>query len=148
MSISRRLTKHLTTFLPLSTIVCGVVASISCLDANAGGMGGMGGGGRGGGRGGGKNYVPPDDAPKVNPFASDSPPTVGVQARLDALEKWILGKPSKGSLETRAQHLEKKLVPYEHNLASLDIEKRVDNLWAIESKANANVITTPRLNDQ
>jgi hypothetical protein len=84
----------------------------------------------------------------VNPFAPDSQPTVGVKARIDALEKFVLGKTTKNSLEVRAQHLEKKLVPYEHNLASLDIEKRVDNLWGIMDKANVNVVTTPRLNEQ
>lgn len=111
-------------------------------------MGGIG-GGRGGGRGGGgKQYVPPDPESKVNPFAPDAKPTVGAQARLDALEKWVNGKVTKGSLESRAQHLEKKLVPYEHNLASMDIEKRVGNLWTIVAKANENVVTTPRLNEQ
>jgi hypothetical protein len=143
MSISRRLSTSMT----LSMLVINAMVWGCCFDANAGGMGGGRGGG-GGGKGGGKNYVPPDEAPKVNPFAPDSPPTIGVQARLDTLEKFVLGKTTKSSLETRAEHLEKKLVPYEHNLASLNIEKRVDNLWAIMAKANVNVVTTLRLNER
>jgi len=108
MSISRRLIA--------SMLVLHLVAWGCSLNARAGGMGGMGSmggmvGGRGrGGNGNNKNYVPPDEAPKVNPFASDSLPTIGVQARLDALEKFVLGKTTKNSLEVRAQHLEKKLV--------------------------------------
>jgi hypothetical protein len=142
MSISRRLL--------ISMIVLNVVTWSCSLNLSAGAFGGM--GGTGGGRGSAnhwtKNYVPPDEAPKTNPFAPESPPTIGVQARLDALEKFVLGKTTKSSLETRAQHLEKKLVPYEHDLASWDIDRRVENLWVIVAKANFNVVTTPRLNEQ
>lgn len=135
MSISRRLIA--------SMFVLYMVAWGCCLNSDAGGMGGM-----GGGRSGGKNYVPPDVAPKVNPFAPDSPPTIGVQSRLDAPEKFVLGKTTKNLLEVRAQHVEKKLVPYEHNLATWDINKRVDNLWTIVTRANVNVVTTSRLNER
>ena len=124
-----------------------VVASCFFNEAIAGGMGGggRGGGGRGGG---GKQNVPPDAEPKKNPFAPGAAPVVGVQARLDAIEKWIDGKVTKGSMDHRAQHLERRLVPYEHNLESMDMEKRVENLWTIVAKGNANVVTTPRLNEQ
>ncbi|MDR3612168.1 MAG: hypothetical protein P4L53_01290 [Candidatus Obscuribacterales bacterium] len=71
MSTSCRLSTSMT----VSILVVNAMFWGYCSDAIAGGMGGMGvgrSGGGGGGKGWGKNYVPPDEAPKVNPFTADS----------------------------------------------------------------------------
>jgi hypothetical protein len=98
--------------------------------------------GMGGGRGGGgKNKqqatssAGPDE--RVNPFAPDADPVVGVEARTTAMEKFIFGRAeTKLKIDARVQRLEKKLIPYEHHAERQTMNKRVDRLWSVLAAAN------------
>jgi hypothetical protein len=78
-------------------------------------------------------------APVANssPFAADAPQIYGMENKVAAIEKFVLGKEhSELPIEERVTHVEKKLVPYEHNQAGKDIGVRVDHLWSILAAAN------------
>ncbi|PWT94268.1 MAG: hypothetical protein C5B53_13525 [Candidatus Melainabacteria bacterium] len=83
----------------------------------------------------------PDDslkvAPPVNPFAPGNQMASGSAQRTTIMETSVFGRafPNR-PLEERVQRLEKKLVPYEHNLAKNNLPTRVDHLWSILSAAN------------
>ncbi len=87
----------------------------------------------------GNNYEP--DKPKstdvANPFLSSSTPTKGMENKTAVMERFVFGS-EKASLPIaeRVQHLEKKLVPYEHHKGDEDLNARVDHLWSILSAAN------------
>ncbi len=81
----------------------------------------------------------PSRGPVANssPFAADAPPIYGTENKVAAIEKFVLGKEhSELPLEERIAHVEKKLVPYEHNQAGKDVSARVDHLWSILAAAN------------
>jgi hypothetical protein len=72
-----------------------------------------------------------------NPFAPGAEPVAGAENRIAAIEKFVFGKEhSELPLGERVQHVEKKLVPYEHHDAAQDLTLRVDHLWSILAAAN------------
>ncbi|MBS1954262.1 MAG: hypothetical protein JST89_08750 [Cyanobacteria bacterium SZAS-4] len=75
----------------------------------------------------------PPSAPK-NPFVDG---VTGTDRRLSAIEEFIYGHNyATRSAQDRLERLEKRLVPYEHNLAQKDVTFRVNNLWNILNVAN------------
>jgi hypothetical protein len=73
----------------------------------------------------------------ISPFSPDAPKIYGTDAKVAAIEKFVLGKEhSELPLEERVAHVEKKLVPYEHHQAGQDVGVRVDHLWSILAAAN------------
>ncbi len=77
-----------------------------------------------------------DDAPKapVNPFISG---VSGTDQRLSAIEEFVYGHNyATRPAQDRLERLEKRLVPYEHNLAQKDVTNRVNNLWNLLNVAN------------
>jgi hypothetical protein len=83
----------------------------------------------------------PDDSPvaptHLNPFAPGNQVASGSAQRTTIMESAVFGRsfPNR-PLEERVQRLEKKLIPYEHNLAKNNLPTRVDHLWSILSAAN------------
>ncbi len=76
---------------------------------------------------------PAPSAP-VNPFVAG---VTGTDQRLSAMEEFVYGHNYVNRpLQDRLARLEKRLVPYEHNLAQKDVATRVNNLWSILSVAN------------
>jgi hypothetical protein len=76
-------------------------------------------------------------APPASPFAPGAPQVVGNESRLAVIEKMVLGKEhAELQITERVEHLEKKLVPWEHNNAGKDLSARVDHLWSILAVAN------------
>lgn len=72
-----------------------------------------------------------------SPFAAGGPQVVGNENRLAVIEKMVLGKEhAELPMPERVEHLEKKLVPWEHNNAGKEMTARVDHLWSILSAAN------------
>ncbi|HEY9717494.1 MAG TPA: hypothetical protein V6C69_08495 [Trichormus sp.] len=106
------------------------------------GMGGAGpgiGNPSGIGYGVGNTYEP--DAPKstdvANPFLSSATPTKGLENKTSVMERFVFGSEHGNQpIAERVQHLEKKLVPYEHHKGDDDLNARVDHLWSILSAAN------------
>jgi hypothetical protein len=105
--------------------------------------------GSGGGFGGFGGFAPPmsmmndnssdtsDDTPKppVNPFIDGN--VTGTDQRLSAIEEFTYGHNyATRPVQDRLARLEKRLVPYEHNLTAKDVPTRVNNLWSILSVAN------------
>lgn len=77
-----------------------------------------------------------DDPPKapVNPFVDG---VTGTDQRLSAIEEFVYGHNyATRPVQDRLERLEKRLVPYEHNLAQKDVTSRVNNLWNILNVAN------------
>lgn len=77
-----------------------------------------------------------DDAPKapVNPFING---VTGTDQRLSAIEEFVYGHNyATRPVQDRLERLEKRLVPYMHNLAQKDVTNRVNNLWNILNVAN------------
>ncbi len=78
-----------------------------------------------------------DDAPPkapVNPFVAG---VTGTDQRLSAIEEFVYGHNyATRSAQDRLERLEKRLVPYQHNLAQKDVTSRVNNLWNILNVAN------------
>ena len=74
--------------------------------------------------------------PPVNPFVSNQMASGSAQ-RTTVMEQAVFGRsyPNR-PLEERLARLEKKIVPYEHNLSAKNLPTRVDNLWSILSPAN------------
>ncbi|HEY9733649.1 MAG TPA: hypothetical protein V6C89_17140 [Drouetiella sp.] len=77
---------------------------------------------------------PASPKPPVNPFVDG---VTGTDRRLSAMEEFVYGhnyatKP----VQDRLERLEKRLVPYQHNLAQKDVTYRVNNIWNILSVAN------------
>ncbi len=86
------------------------------------------------------NYESPDTTedsqpkPPVNPFVDG---VTGTDQRLSAMEEFTYGHNyATRPVGDRLARLEKRLVPYEHNLTAKDVPTRVDNLWSILSVAN------------
>jgi hypothetical protein len=80
-----------------------------------------------------------DDAspPAQNAFVAASQDASGSAQRIAAMEKVMFGRQyDSRPLIERVQHLEKRLVPYEHDLDKKDLASRVDNLWSILKAAN------------
>ena len=76
----------------------------------------------------------PADVPK-NPFLDAAPETS--TDRISVMERMVFGHIYDNRAEAeRLERLEKKLVPYEHNLAQKDVTSRVNNLWNILKVAN------------
>jgi hypothetical protein len=72
--------------------------------------------------------------PPVNQF---SPDVQGIDQRVATMEQSVFGQSySNRPLADRVSRLEKKMVPYEHNLGSNDLPTRVDHLWTILSVAH------------
>jgi hypothetical protein len=94
---------------------------------------------------GGRGFAPPasssgdidDDAPTrapVNPFVTG---VSGTDQRLSAIEEFVYGHNyATRPAQDRLERLEKRLVPYQHNLAQKDVTNRVNNLWNILNVAN------------
>ncbi len=94
---------------------------------------------------GGRGFAPPAsssddddiDAPTrapVNPFVTG---VSGTDQRLSAIEEFIYGHNyATRPAQDRLERLEKRLVPYQHNLAQKDVTYRVNNLWNILNVAN------------
>ncbi|MBI2810955.1 MAG: hypothetical protein HYX67_09025 [Candidatus Melainabacteria bacterium] len=77
-----------------------------------------------------------DAAPKapVNPFIDG---VTGTDQRLSAIEEFVYGHNyATRPAQDRLARLEKRLVPYQHNLAQKDVTSRVNNLWNILNVAN------------
>ena len=77
-----------------------------------------------------------DDGPKppYNPFING---VTGTDQRLSAIEEFTYGHNyATRPVQDRLARLEKRLVPYQHNLAAKDVPTRVNNLWSILSVAN------------
>ncbi len=75
----------------------------------------------------------PPKAP-VNPFAEG---ITGTDRKLSAMEEFVYGHNyATRPVQDRLERLEKRLVPYEHNLAQKDVTYRVNNIWNILSVAN------------
>ncbi len=77
-----------------------------------------------------------DDPPKapVNPFING---VTGTDQRLSAIEEFVYGHNyATRPAQDRLDRLEKRIVPYQHNLAQKDVTFRVNNLWNILSVAN------------
>ena len=73
----------------------------------------------------------------TSPFAPGALPVIGAENRIAIIEKFVLGKDhSELPLAERVEHVEKKLVPYEHHQAGQDLSIRVDHLWSILAAAN------------
>lgn len=78
----------------------------------------------------------PPAAPKapVNPFVDG---VTGTDRRLSAMEEFVYGHNyATRPVQDRLERLEKRLVPYQHNLAQKDVTYRVNNIWNILSVAN------------
>jgi len=76
-------------------------------------------------------------AAAANPFSGgqDEPSNPG--DRISAMEQMVLGHIyTSRSEDERLARLEKKLVPWQHNLAQKDTKSRVDNLWNMLKVAN------------
>ena len=70
----------------------------------------------------------------VNQF---SPEVQGIDQRVSTMEQSVFGQSySNRPLADRVSRLEKKMIPYEHNLGSNDLPTRVDHLWTILSVAH------------
>lgn len=70
----------------------------------------------------------------VNPFVNG---VSGTDQRLSAIEEFVYGHNyALRSAQDRLERLEKRLVPYQHNLAQKDVTYRVNNLWNILNVAN------------
>ncbi len=92
------------------------------------------------------------NAQAQNPFATNSPngSPDDIDGRLGAMENLVFGHAYTSRPQSeRLTHLEKKLVPYEHNLAQKDDQTRVNNLWNILKLANTmnGPRTTPGYQD-
>jgi hypothetical protein len=76
-------------------------------------------------------------APPPNPFAPGNQMASGTAQRTTIMEQAVFGHsyPNR-PLDERIARLEKKIVPYEHNLSAKNLPSRVDNLWSILSAAN------------
>jgi hypothetical protein len=73
--------------------------------------------------------------PPVNPFIDGN--ITGTDQRLSAIEEFTYGHNyATRPVQDRLARLEKRLVPYEHNLTAKDVPTRVNNLWSILSVAN------------
>lgn len=71
---------------------------------------------------------------RVNPFVNG---VTGTDQRLSAIEEFVYGHNyATRSVQDRLERLEKRLVPYQHNLAQKDVTYRVNNIWNILSMAN------------
>jgi hypothetical protein len=120
------------------------------------GMGGMGGGmgmnngGMSNGRMGNSGAMadpqaePEKPVVKYNPFTPDATPVQGLESRTAALERFVFGhSETNPKMKVRVQRLEKRLVPYEkHSASEMNLEKRVDHLWATLEAGNKNSPTT------
>jgi hypothetical protein len=111
-------------------------------------MGGMGMPGMGMGMGGGRrrnmqnqqDNTPVVKAPTapVNPFGPAGEDVKGAENRTATMEKFCFGKENGSKpLEERVAKLEKRLVPWEHNAASKDMNTRVNHLWSMLQAANS-----------
>jgi hypothetical protein len=70
----------------------------------------------------------------VNPFVNG---VNGTDQRLSAIEEFVYGHNyANRPAQDRLERLEKRLVPYQHNLAQRDVNSRVNNLWNILNVAN------------
>jgi len=116
----------------------------SLLNMVGGGMLGVGGAGPGVynpsgiGYGVGNTYdTSPKPTPEIaNPFLSGTK-TSGVESRTAVMERFVFGSEHANlPIAERVQHLEKKLVPYEHHAGDQDLAVRVDHLWSMLSAAN------------
>jgi hypothetical protein len=86
------------------------------------------------GSGGGGNQPAYGAPPPVNQF---SPDVQGIDQRVATMEQSVFGQSyTNRPLADRVSRLEKKMVPYEHNLGSNDLPTRVDHLWTILSVAH------------
>jgi hypothetical protein len=66
-----------------------------------------------------------------------SPSVQGIDQRVALMEQSVFGQSySNRPLADRVSRLEKKMIPYEHNLGSNDLPTRVDHLWTILSVAH------------
>ncbi|MBS2002971.1 MAG: hypothetical protein JST44_15775 [Cyanobacteria bacterium SZAS LIN-5] len=75
----------------------------------------------------------PPKAP-VNPFVNG---VTGTDQKLSAMEEFVYGHNyATRPVQDRLERLEKRLVPYQHNLAQKDVTYRVNNIWNILSVAN------------
>ncbi|MFN8554026.1 MAG: hypothetical protein U0103_21330 [Candidatus Obscuribacterales bacterium] len=75
----------------------------------------------------------PPKAP-VNPFVNG---VTGTEQKLSAMEEFVYGHNyATRPVQDRLERLEKRLVPYQHNLAQKDVTYRVNNIWNILSVAN------------
>jgi len=91
-----------------------------------------------------QQIIPMTDPSQFSAVGENTHPPVdwqatGVEPRIASMEQAVFGHThtsTKKTLAERVQHLEKRLVPYEHNLAQKDLPTRVDNLWSIVSAAN------------
>jgi hypothetical protein len=86
------------------------------------------------------------DAPApvhTNPFAPGNQLASGAAQRTTIMENSVFGRsfPDR-PLNERVQRLEKRMVPYEHNLDKKSLPNRVDQLWSILSAAN-NLNSSP-----
>lgn len=94
-------------------------------------------------RGGGFNQRQPQPvatapSPPVNPFGPEAPPVSGLENRAGVMEKFVFGREhAELPIDERVKRLEKRLVPWEHNETSADINFRIDHLWKILAAANA-----------
>lgn len=95
-------------------------------------------------------HIVPDttdgDAPApvhTNPFAPGNQVASGANQRTTIMENAVFGRsfPDR-PLNERVQRLEKRMVPYEHNLDKKSLPSRVDQLWSILSAAN-NLNSSP-----
>jgi hypothetical protein len=119
-----------------------------------GGMGMMGGGpmgmgmgmpgmGMGGGRRRNMQNQQPDPVVKaptapINPFGPAGEDVKGAENRTATMEKFCFGKENASKpLEERVSKLEKRLVPWEHNASSKDMNTRVNHLWSMLQAANS-----------
>lgn len=81
-----------------------------------------------------------DTAPvRGNPFAPGSEQVTGVAQRTAAMESIVFGRTyDNRPLEERVERLDKKLIPYEHDVSKKPLPTRVDELWSILSAANSS----------
>lgn len=87
----------------------------------------------------GNNYEPAKPKPTdvANPFLSTATQTKGTENKTAVMERFVFGSEHANlPIAERVQHLEKKLVPYEHHKGDEDLTARVDHLWSILSAAN------------
>ena len=74
---------------------------------------------------------------RVNPFTEDAEPVAGTENRLKAMEIFIFGHDQKTLRDDqRLKQLEKRLIPWVHDAAKQDMDKRVERLWGVLATAN------------
>ena len=74
----------------------------------------------------------------TNPFGPAGEDVKGAENRTATMEKFCFWQESSSkSLDERVAKLEKRLVPWEHNAASQDMNTRVNHLWSMLQAANS-----------